>query len=96
MRLVETKFDPIASTFRVDSGVNEKFLLHGTKPETLLAILQNGLHERFSGGTLGSGLYLAEDAAKADQYCTVDSGWCEDLRELHKRLYIEHRLEHPG
>jgi len=30
--------------------INESWLLHGTKPESVLGLLQNGLNERFSGG----------------------------------------------
>ena len=33
-----------------DAEVREQMLLHGTKPDTLLAILANGPNERFSSG----------------------------------------------
>lgn len=94
--LVTTKLDEAATKLGVDWSINEKLLLHGTRPETLLTILQNGLNERFSGGVFGHGSYLAEDPAKADQYCTPDPGRCDALRELHKRLYDELKLDHPG
>lgn len=56
----------------LDGGINEMYLSHGSKPESVLAILSGGLNERFSGGLFGNGTYLAEDVAKNDQYCTVD------------------------
>lgn len=96
MPAVETKFDKSASSYNLDASVNEKFLLHGTKPETLLTILQNGLNERFSRGVFGNGVYLAEDAEKCDQYCTPDAGLKESLEDLQSRLYDGCRLEHPG
>ncbi|CAE8650392.1 unnamed protein product, partial [Polarella glacialis] len=46
--------------------VNEVHLLHGTKPETVLNILNDGLNERYSGGIFGSGSYLAEAMAGHD------------------------------
>ena len=42
-----------------DAEAREQFLLHGTKPETLLAILANGPNERFSSGLFGNGTYCA-------------------------------------
>ncbi|CAJ1365238.1 unnamed protein product [Effrenium voratum] len=57
---------------QITAEVNEVFLLHGTKPETVKHILNDGLNERFSGGLFGSGSYLAEDPEKSDQYATVD------------------------
>ena len=54
---------------RLDSEVNEKRLLHGTKFEQLLpSILRNGLSEKLSGGFLGKAVYLAEMPEKMDQY----------------------------
>jgi len=38
-----------------DAGINEVFLLHGTKPEILYDVLSNGLVEGFSGGLFGQG-----------------------------------------
>jgi len=69
--------------------VNEVRLLHGTKPDTVLMILQNGPNERFSDGLFGAGTYLAEDAGKTDQYVTKDAGFgqVDSLKELHRRLY---------
>ncbi|CAE8603067.1 unnamed protein product [Polarella glacialis] len=69
--------------------VNEVHLLHGTKPETVLNILNDGLNERYSGGIFGSGSYLAEDSAKSDQYTTVDRTSSVDstFQDLQKCLY---------
>eukprot|EP00746_Dinoflagellata_sp_MGD_P126462 gnl/MRDRNA2_/MRDRNA2_61301_c0_seq2.p1 gnl/MRDRNA2_/MRDRNA2_61301_c0~~gnl/MRDRNA2_/MRDRNA2_61301_c0_seq2.p1 ORF type:complete len:608 (-),score=87.92 gnl/MRDRNA2_/MRDRNA2_61301_c0_seq2:289-2112(-) len=87
---VSTKLDDAAeSLYDLDSQVNEKVLLHGTKPETLINLLQNGLSERFSGGLFGCGSYLAEDASKIDQYCTSDSQKEGQLEMLHKKLFEE-------
>jgi hypothetical protein len=79
----------------LDATVNEVYLTHGTKPESILAILSGGLNERFSGGLFGHGTYLAEDVAKNDQYCTYDD--CHGCHpELHKMLFDDHDLVHPG
>jgi len=77
--------------------VNETFLLHGTKPDTVLTILQNGPNERFSRGLFGNGTYLAEDAGKCDQYVGRDEGGTldDELKTLHARLYRK-GVKHPG
>eukprot|EP00930_Biecheleria_cincta_P003751 TRINITY_DN104672_c0_g1_i1.p1 TRINITY_DN104672_c0_g1~~TRINITY_DN104672_c0_g1_i1.p1 ORF type:complete len:478 (+),score=60.36 TRINITY_DN104672_c0_g1_i1:49-1482(+) len=67
----KTKLDDVSVLLGLDASINEKILLHGTKPENLTAILHNGLNERFSGGLFGKGVYLAEDPSKVDQYCTA-------------------------
>eukprot|EP00929_Paragymnodinium_shiwhaense_P043487 TRINITY_DN22363_c0_g1_i5.p1 TRINITY_DN22363_c0_g1~~TRINITY_DN22363_c0_g1_i5.p1 ORF type:complete len:289 (-),score=62.78 TRINITY_DN22363_c0_g1_i5:263-1129(-) len=98
---VETKLDSAARSLgmALDDRVNEKILLHGTKPDLVLAILQNGLNERFSGGLFGSGIYVAEDPSKIDQYCTPDAECGEvgdpDVKLLHEKLYGSER-SHPG
>jgi len=79
----------------LDSSINELYLVHGTRPESILAILAGGLNERFSGGLFGSGTYFAEDVAKSDQYCTPDNQ-SADLSDLHKELYDNLRIPHPG
>lgn len=71
---------------KLDRVINEVRLFHGTKPDTLLAILSNGPNERFSGGIFGSGTYLAEDAGKSDQYVTCDRRRGQ-VASLHKILY---------
>lgn len=69
------------------SDLNEVYLTHGTKPETVLKILNNGMNERFSGGIFGHGTYFAEDVAKNDQYVTADTRF-DGNSPLHKR-YIK-------
>jgi len=52
----------------LQSGVNEVYLLHGTSPKNVLAVLAGGLNERYSSvAAYGNGNYLAEDAAKCDR-----------------------------
>eukprot|EP00927_Polykrikos_kofoidii_P078127 TRINITY_DN74995_c0_g1_i1.p1 TRINITY_DN74995_c0_g1~~TRINITY_DN74995_c0_g1_i1.p1 ORF type:complete len:572 (+),score=116.48 TRINITY_DN74995_c0_g1_i1:184-1716(+) len=90
-----TKLDDVCSGFDLDQATNEKMMLHGTKPEVVLTIVQNGLDERFSGGLFGCGVYLSEDPSKIDQYCTPDPGpGSEGLEDLHQALYDG--IEHPG
>merc|ERR1712139_485798 len=70
---VKTKLDDAArKLLNLDEAVNEKCLLHGTKPDHALSIIHNGLNEKLSGGLFGKGVYLAEDPSKIDQYCTPD------------------------
>lgn len=57
---------------KLEAGINEVYLSHGSKPQVVLSILNEGLNERFSSGLFGDGTYLAEDLAKNDQYCTYD------------------------
>eukprot|EP00927_Polykrikos_kofoidii_P084012 TRINITY_DN8746_c0_g1_i2.p1 TRINITY_DN8746_c0_g1~~TRINITY_DN8746_c0_g1_i2.p1 ORF type:complete len:404 (-),score=56.99 TRINITY_DN8746_c0_g1_i2:744-1955(-) len=83
----------------VTEEVQELFLLHGTKPQSIRSIMRNGLNEKMSSGLFGKGIYLAEDVSKIDQYCTVDSGPCaseEGLQTLHEELYSDSDLQHPG
>lgn len=79
----------------LDPKINEVYLSHGTKPESIPAILSGGLNERFSGGLFGNGTYLAEDIAKNDQYCTFDRKY-KDHPELHKLLYDDPGMMHVG
>lgn len=70
---VPTKFDDVrldvdldrdvSADDKLDANVNEKWFLHGTKPDFVIPILNDGLNERLSGGLFGKGIYLAEDAA---------------------------------
>lgn len=80
---------------QLDENVNEMYLTHGSKPESVVAILSGGLNERFSGGLFGNGTYLAEDIAKNDQYCTPDLRHGEHP-ELHKLLFDDLDVAHPG
>ena len=83
---------PVNKTEAMDKQINEVYLSHGTKPEVLLTILQNGLNERFSGGLFGNGTYFAEDVGKNDQYCTPDDG---GQHQLQKVLYHELKIRPP-
>jgi hypothetical protein len=101
MRLpyLETRLDAAtADLAKLDRNRNEKWLLHGTRPENIVAILQNGLNEHLSGGLFGSGIYLAEDVEKIDQYATPDFGSSEDkaIGMLHQLLYTNEGQRHPG
>lgn len=79
----------------LDDTINEVYLSHGSKPESVLAILSGGLNERFSGGLFGNGTYLAEDVAKNDQYCTYDE--CHGAHpELHRILFDGPGIKHHG
>jgi len=53
-----------------DDSCNEALLLHGTKAEHVLGLAFQGVSARLSAGLFGQGAYFAEDAGKADQYCT--------------------------
>jgi len=79
----------------LDSTINEVFLSHGSKPESVLPILSGGLNERFSGGLFGNGTYLAEDIAKNDQYCTYDTHYGAHP-DLHRILFDETGEKHKG
>jgi hypothetical protein len=60
----------------LDARVNEKFMWHGTKPELLNIIEENGFDERMGSldGMFGAGVYFAEMCSKSDQYCTPRRG----------------------
>ena len=75
---------------RLVDAVNETYLMHGTRPETVLAVLRSGLNERFSGGHFGAGSYLAEVSDKINQYVVKESK-CNPgaVAELHERLYAD-------
>ena len=81
----------------VDAQSHEHYLLHGTRPEVLPDLLNDGLNERFSRGIFGNGTYLAEDAAKIDQYVFPDPDpeLNKDFSALHKLLY-QAGGAHPG
>merc|ERR1712176_857333 len=78
-----------------DLEINEVYLSHGSKPETVPAILAGGLNERFSGGLFGHGTYFAEDIAKNDQYCTQDVHYGA-YPDLHKELFDKTNTKHAG
>eukprot|EP00928_Gymnodinium_smaydae_P004105 TRINITY_DN11431_c0_g1_i2.p1 TRINITY_DN11431_c0_g1~~TRINITY_DN11431_c0_g1_i2.p1 ORF type:complete len:830 (+),score=88.75 TRINITY_DN11431_c0_g1_i2:1088-3577(+) len=96
---VTTKLDSVAGRLvTLDGTVNEKLLLHGTKPESALSILHNGLNEKLSGGLFGKGVYMAEDPSKVDQYCTRDSklGEGEPSVVQFQELLYDDRAKHEG
>lgn len=78
----------------LNEALNEKLLAHGTKPENVAAVLQNGLNERFCSGMFGNGCYLAENCGKCDQYCTTDREYGAH-HELHPLLYADCDRPHP-
>lgn len=83
----------------LNADANEVFLLSGTKPMFLLSILNEGLNTKLSAltGMLGAGIYLAEEAAKIDQYTTPDSDYEQaGLEELHGRIFRPGWRPHPG
>ncbi len=75
----------------VNHSANEVRLLHGTDPQNLMGILHNGLNERMSGrgagSVFGEGIYLADDAAKADQYSKVEESSYQESNIRHKLLF---------
>lgn len=95
LQLLPTKLDQAgrhvpATGGGLDRDLNEKWLLHGTKPEFVLKLLKEGFNERVtsSSGMLGRGVYLAENAEKVDQYCLPDSGKGNpEFEELHRILF---------
>jgi hypothetical protein len=80
----------------LDRSINEKLIMHGTKPGTVVPILTNGLNERFCGGAFGQGSYLAEEVEKIDQYVDIDAGF-DPSSALHKYLYADPKQpdKHP-
>ena len=63
-------------------GVNETFLLHGSFPSALLAIMQAGFKTDMSQvgrQAYGAGIYQAEDVGKADQYASSQNSWQLDV-----------------
>jgi len=53
---------------------NEAYFFHGTRAGVVELIEEHGVDERFGqlDGLFGAGNYFAENASKADQYCTPD------------------------
>ncbi|WAQ97953.1 TNKS-like protein [Mya arenaria] len=67
-----TTHNYLSQTMRKElfSEINEVYLFHGTKPDTIKTICNTGLDPRLGSGKamFGSGIYGAEKASKADQY----------------------------
>eukprot|EP00930_Biecheleria_cincta_P057968 TRINITY_DN43835_c0_g1_i1.p1 TRINITY_DN43835_c0_g1~~TRINITY_DN43835_c0_g1_i1.p1 ORF type:complete len:815 (-),score=124.38 TRINITY_DN43835_c0_g1_i1:106-2550(-) len=78
--------------------VGESLLLHGTSSTNILAILRDGFNERLScRQCFGAGNYFADDAGNADQYVDpIGETWYDSKSELHKLLYHDNDLWHPG
>ena len=74
------KLDDIASALPNAPGPEsgQSRLLHGTRPETVLKILDRGMNERLCSGeaAFGVGTYLCENAEKMDQYCRPMTSAC--------------------
>jgi len=92
---VRTALDDVCEAFGVDSSINQKMLLHGTMPDRILPIIQNGMNENMCAGTFGNGVYLAEVADKVDQYCASDKPG-SGLDRLHMSLYSSWGKPHLG
>ena len=63
-------------------SANETFLLHGSYPSALLAIMQAGFKTDMSQAgrqAYGAGIYQAEDVGKADQYASSFNSWQLDV-----------------
>jgi hypothetical protein len=77
---------------------NEVRLLHGTKPDLVCQIVQNGMNERFAGASAGTafgdGSYFPDDAGKIDQYVVEDQRY-DAANALHQQLYSG-SSSHPG
>lgn len=88
VKKIQTEMDKL---WKIDSDVNEKFFLHGTKPDFVKDIVSKGLNEHYSSieGLFGAGIYLADRVEKIDQYVTPDGKLRTDkspLEDLHKLL----------
>jgi len=82
----------------LEKGCNEMRLLHGSQPDLVWSIVQQGLNERFAGAsagtTFGDGSYFADDAGKIDQYVVEDKRY-NAAKALHQQLYSD-SSSHPG
>ena len=57
----------------LDKELNERFLLHATKPQAIFQILNTSFDISYaSKGLFGSGIYFSDDPGKCDQYATPD------------------------
>jgi len=71
--------DHLVKTFGLEIACNERFLFHGTKPDVVDLILNQGFTEHVGNlqGMFGSGIYFSENSSKSDEYCAADSkGLC--------------------
>eukprot|EP00931_Biecheleriopsis_adriatica_P005706 TRINITY_DN107190_c0_g1_i1.p1 TRINITY_DN107190_c0_g1~~TRINITY_DN107190_c0_g1_i1.p1 ORF type:complete len:560 (-),score=109.71 TRINITY_DN107190_c0_g1_i1:36-1715(-) len=61
---------------RLDDSIGEVYLLHGSSPQTVMNIAEEGFPRdlaRFNHGKLGDGAYFVEDACHADEYAMDDA-----------------------
>jgi hypothetical protein len=86
---------------KLNTELNETFLLHGVPKDTLKLILENGFNERYAGrnaGTLyGKGNYFANDAGKTLSYVGQALKKSEFRRDdpMHRMLFGETGGEFP-
>eukprot|EP00439_Symbiodinium_sp_Y106_P024089 s1689_g2.t4 len=81
------------------SQVGERYLLHGTSPQSVLDSLHQGFSDKLASlsDIFGAGSYFAEDPEKIDQYTQPDGGYkTTGLEELHEQLFAEEGNMHPG
>mmetsp|Transcript_51204 Transcript_51204/g.100567 ORF Transcript_51204/g.100567 Transcript_51204/m.100567 type:complete len:710 (-) Transcript_51204:82-2211(-) len=83
---------------------SEMLLVHGTKPESVYPICFEGLNAKLAQmGAFGKGIYMADNAAKSDQYARPSGGFkgkekdhFDPLHLLHRRLFSGFRgVKHP-
>eukprot|EP00743_Colponemidia_sp_Colp-15_P005508 GILK01005924.1.p1 GENE.GILK01005924.1~~GILK01005924.1.p1 ORF type:complete len:1480 (+),score=188.34 GILK01005924.1:545-4441(+) len=71
---VQTDRHKWVSAASLDQLLNEKYLFHGTKHDSVDHICNKGFDERIARleGMFGAGIYFAEHCSKSDQYVTPD------------------------
>lgn len=75
---------------------NEVLLLHGTKPQVVLSILEKSLDPALArDGLFGRGTYFAEHLVKIDQYTTIDPSFCGSKRQDDKVRNESHQKIFP-
>lgn len=72
--------------FSLDPGVNEYFLMHGSSPQGVIGVSNDGFRTQLAGTNAGSmftaGCYLAECCSKSDEYAQTDDTFYEGLCAL--------------
>ena len=88
-KLLISRFDEMTRHLMQEDDVDAGavMLLHGTKSDFVLPILNRGMNERLASGeaAFGSGIYLCEDPEKMDQYSRAASG--TQARNLQENLF---------
>eukprot|EP00438_Fugacium_kawagutii_P035775 Skav230483 [mRNA] locus=scaffold1445:335545:336914:- [translate_table: standard] len=94
-KVLSTRLDAMTQDMlqEADTDAGSVVLLHGTKPEFVLSIVNRGMNERLASGeaAFGSGVYLCEDPEKMDQYCRAATH--EQAKRLQAELFVP---EHAG